>query len=418
MLLFPPTSLSAYFLAWSRDIQNKRKKKTSQAEYIYINIKIGNTILVIFILSVQTRATYILQIISSNLILQEEKKISKKELLTYKFYLLQELQGLAHKHMSSLLSIIKTVDSFQGPLQFYTLLDHTGTVELGYIAPHIAEYFKSEQLQLQLQLQHQQEFVIDLSQEKKTIQIASQYDTLEKRTKLFANVAQRWRTLISELEELLDKGWRNELYTVYNPTSIPYFYVERAFSVLIGVVSYGVHINGYIPPHLSSTGELKFWVPKRSMTKPTYPGMLDNTVAGGLEAGRGIKETVFKECFEEAGLKQEFVQDNLQNSGVVSYMYQPTDGRVQPEVEFIYDLTFKEEDAHLIQPQDGEAEDFQLMSWKQVITAIKNNKFKPNCALIIIDFLIRHGYITPENEPHYLEIVSRCHVQMPFPTIS
>ena len=82
LLLFPPTSLSAYFLAWSRDIQNKRKKKTSQAEYIYINIKIGNTILVIFILSVQTRATYILQIISSNLILQEEKK-NKKERITY-----------------------------------------------------------------------------------------------------------------------------------------------------------------------------------------------------------------------------------------------------------------------------------------------------------------------------------------------
>lgn len=29
--------------------------------------------------------------------------------------------------------------------------------------------------------------------------------------------------------------------------------------------------------------------------------------------------------------------------------------------------------------------------------------------LVIIDFLIRHGHLTPENEPQYQEIVTRLH---------
>ena len=67
---------------------------------------------------------------------------------------------------------------------------------------------------------------------------------------------------VSKFHELLDKGWRNELYTVYNPSSVPYMLIERAFSVLLGVVTYGVHINGYVPPENSSNGKLKFWVPR------------------------------------------------------------------------------------------------------------------------------------------------------------
>ncbi|KAI3403713.2 hypothetical protein KGF56_003531 [Candida oxycetoniae] len=279
----------------------------------------------------------------------------------------------------SFLPVIEKVNSFKSPELFYTFLDHEGVTELGYISPRIAQFFQLEVAS----------FEIDV--EKKTIRIRNHFDTLEKRNKLFEEVSSRWRT-IAELDELLNKGWRNEAYTIYNPTSVPYFYVERAFSVLIGVVTYGVHINGYIPLEQSSNGELKLWIPRRSLSKPTYPGMLDNTVAGGLETGRTLMETAVKECFEEAGLSEAFVKQNLRNAGVVSYIYLTEDGRVQPEVEFIYDLKFKEEDASIIQPQDGEAEDFQLMSYKEVITAVKGQRFKPNCALVIVDFLIRHGF--------------------------
>lgn len=44
---------------------------------------------------------------------------------------------------------------------------------------------------------------------------------------------------------------------------------------LFGVKRYGVHINGYT---VSSSGEVSMWLARRSHTKQTYPGLLDNMV--------------------------------------------------------------------------------------------------------------------------------------------
>ena len=49
-----------------------------------------------------------------------------------------------------------------------------------------------------------------------------------------------------------------------------------------GLTAHGVHMIGYT--HLSSTNETKYWVPRRSWTKKTYPGMLDSTVGGSLRS--------------------------------------------------------------------------------------------------------------------------------------
>lgn len=303
--------------------------------------------------------------------------------------------------VQSLLNVINEVDSFRLNDTYYKLLTHDAGAVLGYIAPFVAQFF-----------QHTPSFEFD--GDAKTIKIGSEYDSFEKRNALFQDIGNQWRQY-PEFHELLDKGWRNELYTVYNPSSVPYMLIERAFSVLLGVVTYGVHINGYVPPENSSNGKLKFWVPRRSATKPTYPGKLDNTVAGGLGYPYGLTETVIKECFEEAGLEEEFVKSHIKSTGVVSYMYLTKDGRVQPEVEYTYDIKFDDEE-NIIKPQDGEAESLQLLDVDQVLEKLHNKEFKPNCGLIIVDFLIRHGHITPENEPNYLEIVSRCHVAMPFAT--
>jgi hypothetical protein len=34
--------------------------------------------------------------------------------------------------------------------------------------------------------------------------------------------------------------------------------------------------------------------------------------------------------------------------------------------------------------------------------------------LVIVDFLVRHGYVSPENEPHYVDIVTRLHGRFDF----
>ncbi|CAK7903194.1 hypothetical protein CAAN1_07S06282 [[Candida] anglica] len=305
------------------------------------------------------------------------------------------------------LSVIEQVDNFPYVLseEYYFLVanDINSTV-LGYLSPEIAQLFSFEQ-----------DFEVD--HVKKTVQISSTLDTFEKRNECFAKVASSWRSKPQFLENL-HKGWRNELFCVYNPTSVPYLLVERSFSVLLGVPTYGVHIMGYIPSNKSNNGKLKLWIPRRSSTKPTYPGKLDNTVAGGLGYPYGLFDTVIKECAEEAGLDEEYVRSHVKSSGVVSYMYKPNENDliVQPEIEYTYDLIFDNETDVVPHPVDGEAESFTLMDIDEVLERIQNNEFKPNCALITIDFLIRHGYITPEDDENYLEIVSRCHRRIPFPT--
>lgn len=305
----------------------------------------------------------------------------------------------------SLHDVITKVDTFpydHVPDHYYTFVAHNG-VPIGYMTHNVAQLFDGE---------HH----FDVDNQAKTVLMSPQLTTIELRNELFSTIAARWR-LLPQFHVTLDKAWRDELYTVYNPQSTPYMLVERAFLILLGVVTYGVHINGYVPAHKSKDGKLKLWVPRRSATKSTFPGMLDNTVAGGLGHPYGINETVIKECQEEAGLDLDFVKLHLVPTGVVLYMIQP-DGpkhQVQPEVEYTFDLQFDDETSVVPHPVDGEAESFQLLSLEEVLPKLAAGEFKPNCGLIIVDFMLRHGLVDAET-PHYHDIVSRSHRRFPFPT--
>ena len=56
--------------------------------------------------------------------------------------------------------------------------------------------------------------------------------------------------------------------------------------------------------------------------------------------------------------------------------------------------------------QDGEVESFQRLPVAEVADIIQHSdSFKDNCNLVIIDFLIRHGHLQPE-QAGYLELLS------------
>lgn len=66
-------------------------------------------------------------------------------------------------------------------------------------------------------------------------------------------------------------------------------------------------------------------------------------------------------------------------------------------------------------PQDDEVSEFYLMGVDEVKQAMFNEEFKPNCTLVMIDFFIRHGIITEENEADYLELAARLRRRLPVP---
>ncbi|KAF2129267.1 thiamine pyrophosphokinase [Dothidotthia symphoricarpi CBS 119687] len=217
--------------------------------------------------------------------------------------------------------------------------------------------------------------------------------------------------------KVLDK-WRGELYAVYGRDKELLFNVERSASPLLGVVTYGVHLNAYTR---TSDGELKIWTPRRARTKQTYGGMLDNAVAGGISSGESPFESVVRECAEEASLSEELVRGKAKASGSVTYWYirdERAGGEtnlMQPECQYIYDLELPEE--VIPKPGDDEVEEFYLWSVEEVQEAMRKGEFKPNCAMVVLDFFLRHGILTAENEKDYIEIVSRLHRRLEFPTL-
>lgn len=147
------------------------------------------------------------------------------------------------------------------------------------------------------------------------------------------------------------------------------------------------------------------WLARRSHTKQTYPGLLDNMAAGGLAAGVGIKHTLVKECQEEACVPAAIAK-RARPVATVSYTYEDEEG-VFPESQFVFDLELPLE----FKPRigDGEVQEFYLLPIDKVKELLATDDFKPNSAMVVLDFLIRHSYIDPDTEPYYQDFVTGLH---------
>uniref|UniRef100_A0A0E0LZS3 Nudix hydrolase domain-containing protein n=1 Tax=Oryza punctata TaxID=4537 RepID=A0A0E0LZS3_ORYPU len=148
--------------------------------------------------------------------------------------------------------------------------------------------------------------------------------------------------------------------------------------------AYGVHMNGYV----EKEGQKFLWIAKRSDTKQTFPGMLDHLVAGGLPYGISCEDNVIKECEEEAGIPRS-ISSNATSVGAISYM--DIEGfRYKRDVLFCYDLKLPPD--FVPNNEDGEVDSFRLIPVPHAANIIRRTHFfKPNCNLVIIDFLFRHG---------------------------
>lgn len=252
------------------------------------------------------------------------------------------------------------------------------------------------------------EFVPKLAQfpavfnvQKDKIELKASLDTKDKRTEGLHEVFTKLRDT-GECVTL--KGWRNERYTVYKAgfKSEELFDIERAAVPILGCKSYGVHMNGYI----YKGSEMLVWIGRRSPHKAKFPNMLDNVVAGGISTGYGVLDTLIKEADEEANIPPQLMT-GAKAAGCLTYIYSNVNG-ISPETEFIYDVELP---AHFTPANnDGEVAGFELMTIPQVQEAlVQEGLFKPNCAVVMLDFLIRHGFVTPDNTPDYVDIVTQLH---------
>ncbi|CAL5080892.1 unnamed protein product [Urochloa decumbens] len=161
--------------------------------------------------------------------------------------------------------------------------------------------------------------------------------------------------VIKSLGEMIP-GIRNELYPVTSSYGMPvYFSLERAAAPYFGIKPYGI----------------------------------------------SCKENIIKECEEEAGIPRS-MSTNATSVGAISYM--DIEGfRYKRDVLFCYDLKLPAD--FLPNNEDGEVDSFRLIPVPHAANIVRRTDFfKPNCNLVIIDFLFRHGYIQPDSHG-YLDLL-------------
>lgn len=198
------------------------------------------------------------------------------------------------------------------------------------------------------------------------------------------------------------KGWRDEAYPVILGWGAePLMLIERAAAPHFGIRAYGVHMNGYV----LDGDSISMWIARRAYDKPTYPGALDNMVAGGQPDGKSLLENLVKECREEADIPEALARE-ARPVGAISYCQETPEG-LKPDVLFIYELEVPRD--FTPRNTDGEIDHFMLWPIDKVAEVVSESAaFKFNCNLVIIDFLVRRGFIAPEH-PDYLEIVNGLH---------
>jgi len=188
------------------------------------------------------------------------------------------------------------------------------------------------------------------------------------------------------------RGWRSECYQIRNKFNDPtLFEVERAASPLLGVRKYGVQINGFVK---HATKDTCLWFQQRALSKPTWAGLMDNFVGGGVTESLSVQETAIKEAAEEAGVDVNLAS-NLIPAGSISFLHR-TERGIHPNTEFVFDLELPED--FVPRNTDGEVGGWTLVPVDLVPEVICSEKFKITSVPVVIDFLVRRGFLEADKD--------------------
>jgi 8-oxo-dGTP pyrophosphatase MutT (NUDIX family) len=182
-------------------------------------------------------------------------------------------------------------------------------------------------------------------------------------------------------------GWRDETYAIRNVFDAPPLaFIERAASRFFGTMTYAVHLNGIVKYRDSAP---QLWIARRSDTKATDPGMLDNVVAGGIGWGFALMPTLVKECWEEAGMSAELA--STATPGRTFHVLQSLPEGTQAEQIFVYDVLLPED--FTPRNQDGEVGEHRLARIEDVARWIEEGALTVDASIATLDCMLRHQWI-------------------------
>ena len=176
-------------------------------------------------------------------------------------------------------------------------------------------------------------------------------------------------------------GWRQEDFAWIDQNGHEYFRLERSAFRTFGFRSMASHINGY-----TKAGNL--WLGRRSESKPTDPGRLDNLAAGGIGADETPWVNARRELWEEAGVPHQ-ISDQIEPVGRI-HMRRPSLNRgFHDEQLYIYDLELA--DNFVPMNHDGEVSGFIEISLAEAAARILADEFTSDAAFVTADFILRRN---------------------------
>jgi 8-oxo-dGTP pyrophosphatase MutT (NUDIX family) len=175
-------------------------------------------------------------------------------------------------------------------------------------------------------------------------------------------------------------GWRQEDFAWIDQNGHEYFRLERAAFRTFGFRSMASHVNGY-----TKAGNI--WLGRRSETKATDPGRLDNLAAGGIGADETPWVNARRELWEEAGVPSQIAKQ-IEPVGRI-HMRRPIPGRgFHDEQLYIYDLELSEN--FIPTNHDGEVSSFIEISLSEAAARILADEYTSDAAFVTADFILRN----------------------------
>ena len=191
-------------------------------------------------------------------------------------------------------------------------------------------------------------------------------------------------------EQGLIRAWRDEPFPLLSPTSGRVMAVfERASARFWGTLTLGAHCNGWVAGPDGQPGAM--WIARRSATKATDPGKLDNLIGGGVPWGQTPWDTLVREGFEEAGLSP--AQMARATPGRVIELDRDVPEGRQFERLQVFDLELREGECPV--NQDGEVAEVGLWSIHHTCAAASTDEMTVDAALVTLDFLLRRKLVAP-----------------------
>ena len=202
----------------------------------------------------------------------------------------------------------------------------------------------------------------------------------------------------------LVRAWRDETFALSDPeTGQRLAGMERAACRFWGTLTLGAHANGYVanaqgrPTHL--------WIARRSLSKATDPGLLDNLIGGGVADGQTPLEALVREAWEEAGLSP--AQIESARPGPVLRLHRDVAEGLQLEDLHTFDVALPPG----LQPvnQDGEVAGFECLPVQQALAEAAGSGMTVDAALVTLDFALRHRLLEPAISDLLSQLLPRRH---------